>query len=108
MIPNPKDDYQDLLIIKEDEHFTSESVKEKVEMIINDLDSIDSKTINIIEEQMKNVSDLFEKSIKAAQQLFENLMKLKDNQVNAVNEKKERTVELLSKLEITIDYIRKL
>lgn len=108
MIPYPKEDYQNLFDVKNGEQISSSAVKERVETIVNEIDDIDSNIIDIVGKQMESVSELFERTIKLSQKLFENLMKIKEDQMNIITAKKDETVELLSKLEATFDYIRKL
>ena len=107
-IPSPGDEYIEILKTREGEQITSINVAQRVDMIMNEVEANDSTIIDIIGEQMKNVSELFEQTIIASQNLFEALMKLKDSQASIVLRKKASTVELLQKLETSMGYIRKL
>ncbi|KAH0788969.1 hypothetical protein GPJ56_007104 [Histomonas meleagridis] len=107
-IPFPSDEYLEILNTNENEQITSADVAQRVDRIISEIEANDTAIIDMIGEQMKQVSELFERTILASQNLFEALMKLKDSQMNIVTNKKAATVELLQKLETSMGYIRKL
>lgn len=83
-------------------------VTHEVERVVEDINTIDSRVIDIIGVQMSEISDMCHHCIKSCELLFESLVRLKEHEVSLVETKKQDTISLLQKIEDTLGFIRKL
>jgi hypothetical protein len=84
----------------------SAMVGEKVDHVMSAIESVDSSVLDVVDRQMTMIADTFGETIKATQALFAALIRLKSEEASTVQQKKERTVDLLRKLEQTMNFIR--
>lgn len=83
-------------------------VSNTVGEVVASIESIDSVVIDVIGEQMKNLSIQVEEFLQSTQQLFTALVNLKQIETGTVERKKEETIAILSKLSTTMACLRKL
>lgn len=85
-----------------------ETINFGIETFIRKIDDIDMKVIDIVGNQMTALSKEFDTMIKQTQQLFSSLTDLKATQNEILQVKTNETIALVSKLQATLNSMRKI
>ena len=112
-IPSPNDDIiNDLKNVNIDFDNKEELPSEKLERIVNQtekkFEDIENEILDIIGNQMTQLSTQFEELIDLTKDLFKVMLKLTSKEKGLLKKKKIMTIEILQKLEGVMGCIRKM
>ncbi|EAX96022.1 hypothetical protein TVAG_369320 [Trichomonas vaginalis G3] len=92
----------------ESENPVEKTIDDGINTLISKIEEIDMSVIDVVGNQMSALSKEFDSLISNTQKLFTDLSNLKTTQQDILNAKMDDTIALVSKLQNTMNSIRKI